>query len=59
MTACSLDALEGQMADHVRDPMGLLPLHPLEFRILLVRLDRSAHQPSHGCESGPATGDIR
>jgi DNA-binding PadR family transcriptional regulator len=31
------------MADGTSDPMGFLPLHPLEFRILLVLLDGPAH----------------
>lgn len=43
MTVYSLDAREDQMADQIRDPIGFLPLHPLEFRILLVLLDGPAH----------------
>ena len=31
------------MADHTSDPIDFLPLHPLEFRILLVLLDGPAH----------------
>ncbi len=31
------------MPDHASDPRGFLPLHPLEFRILLVLLDGPAH----------------
>lgn len=43
MTALSPDPFEDDMADHSPDPIGFLPLHPLEFRILLVLLDGPAH----------------
>lgn len=35
--------LEDSMPDQPSDPSRFLPLHPLEFRILMVLLDEPAH----------------
>jgi DNA-binding PadR family transcriptional regulator len=43
LTVFSPDPLEDDMADHKSDPIDFLPLHALEFRILLVLLDGPAH----------------